>query len=76
MPLDAKNFDLECLPGLEVWESKPLNRGASQIEAFTIQGHDLRMLKASHAIFFRGLKTSNSKLLTYWDLVAKNFDLR
>ena len=74
-----KAFDLGLPPGLEVWESKPPNRGASQIEAFTIKGHSPRMLKTLNSMSWAP-KTSNSKVLTYWShlsgwLDAKSFDL-
>ena len=71
--LDAKSFDLGWRPGLEVWESKNI-----QIEVFSIQGHDLRMLELSNSRFW-GPKTSNSNFLTSWAhltawLDAKSFN--
>ena len=76
MPLDAKSFDLGWPLVLENWKSKPPNREASQIEAFTIHGHGPRMLKASNSKFLDP-KTSNSKLLPSrgWPQDVKSFDL-
>ena len=58
--LDAKSFDLGWAPGLEVWRSKDI-----QIEAFSIQWHDPRMLKASNSRSW-GSKISNLKVQTFW----------
>ena len=54
MPLDAKSFKFEVFRPQEL-----------EFETFSIQGHDLRMLKASNSMFLDP-KTSNSKLLTSW----------
>ena len=71
-----------------IWDASPIwrfefpnlqTRGPSQIEAFSIQGHGLRMLKASNSRSW-DRKISNSKVLTslghlsVW-LDAKSFDL-
>ena len=58
MSQDVKIFDLE------VWATKNI-----QIEAFSIQGHGPRMLKALNSMFLDS-KTSNSKLLTSCGHVA------
>ena len=52
MFLDAKSFDLD------VWGSKNI-----QIETFSIQRHELRMLKTLKSRFIL-----NSKLLTSWGM--------
>ena len=58
--LDAKSFNLGWPPDLEVWGSQNI-----QIEAFSIPGHDPRMLKLSNSKFWDP-KTLNSKVLTSW----------
>ena len=71
MPLDGKSFDLDVF-GFQ----KPQTWGSFQIEAFSIQGHDPRMLKVSNSKSW-GPKTSNSKVLKSWamPLDGKSFDL-
>ena len=58
MPLDGKSFDLGWPPGLQVEKFEKL-----QMETFSIQKHDPRMLKPLNSRLLN-TKISNSKFLT------------